>query len=110
MKNALESEYDCNVPGRLFLKLDSHLKIAGSVKARGGIYEVLKYAETLALENGRISSDESYEKFASPEMRAFLSQYTVQVGSTGNLGMSIGIMSAALGFSVIIHMSADAKA
>ncbi len=110
MKNALESEYACEIPGRLFLKLDSHLKIAGSVKARGGIYEVLKYAEKLALENGMISPEESYEKFASPEMRAFLSQYTVQVGSTGNLGMSIGIMSAALGFSVIIHMSADAKA
>lgn len=109
MQKELEKAYNCKIAGRLMLKKDSHLAIAGSVKARGGIYEVLKHAEDLALENGMITEEESYVKFAEDEMKNFLGQYTVQVGSTGNLGMSIGIMSAALGFHVIVHMSADAK-
>lgn len=109
MQKELEKTYECKIPGRLMLKKDSHLAIAGSVKARGGIYEVLKHAEDLAFEKGMITEEESYAKFAEDEMKKFLGQYTVQVGSTGNLGMSIGIMSAALGFHVIVHMSADAK-
>lgn len=96
--------------GKLYLKMDSHLAVAGSVKARGGFYEVLKHAEDLALANNKISLTDNYEKFDTDEMRQFFSQYTVQVGSTGNLGMSIGIMSAALGFRAIVHMSSDAKA
>ena len=109
MQQALAQASGGAIPGRLFLKKDSHLAIAGSVKARGGIYEVLLHAEKLALAGGKLTPGESYEKFDTPEMRAFLGQYTVQVGSTGNLGLSIGIMSAALGFRVVVHMSADAK-
>lgn len=109
MQQALEAEYCCTIPGRLMLKLDSHLAIAGSVKARGGIYEVLKHAEDLAIAAGKLTLEEDYAKLDSTEMRDFFGRYTVQVGSTGNLGISIGIMSAALGFRVKVHMSADAK-
>lgn len=109
MKSALEEKFGSSIPGRLFLKMDSHLAIAGSVKARGGIYEVLKHAEDLALASGRISEIDNYERFADDDMKEFFGQYTVQVGSTGNLGLSIGIMSAHLGFRVKVHMSADAK-
>ncbi len=81
----------------------------GAESTRGGIYEILKHAEALCLANGKITREEDYSKFSRPEIRDFLKQYTVQVGSTGNLGLSIGIISAALGFHVKIHMSADAK-
>lgn len=109
MQEHLNEKYGSGLLGRLLLKQDSHLAIAGSIKARGGIYEVLKHTEDLALEYGLLKEDDSYEKLADPSSREFFSGYTIQVGSTGNLGMSIGIMSAAIGYEVIVHMSADAK-
>ena len=110
LKARLNEKYGSGIQGNLLLKQDSHLAIAGSVKARGGIYEVLKHTEELALEHGLLSGcDDDYTKLATPEARAFFTQFTVQVGSTGNLGLSIGIMSAAVGYEVIVHMSADAK-
>lgn len=109
MKAALEARHGIAIPETLLLKQDSHLAIAGSVKARGGIYEVLKHTEELALRHGLITLTDDYAKLASPEARAFFSRFTVQVGSTGNLGLSIGIASAAVGYRVIVHMSADAR-
>lgn len=109
MKKALEDNYGVQICGKLLLKLDSHLPIAGSIKARGGIYEVLRHAEKLALKNNLIKESDDYSILASDKSKEFFGRYTVQVGSTGNLGLSIGIMSSRLGFNTIVHMSADAK-
>ena len=109
MKQCLNEKWKAELDGRLLLKMDSDLAVAGSVKARGGIYEILKHSEALLLSKGMLKEGESYEKLALPEFRKFFSQYSIHVGSTGNLGLSIGIISAALGYNVTVHMSMDAK-
>ena len=111
MKALLKEKYGADLgTGRLFLKRDSDLAVAGSVKARGGFHDVLKHTEDLALEAGIFTSREDDPmKLLQPEAIAFFKKHKVQVASTGNLGVSIGMMSAHLGYQAIVHMSADAK-
>lgn len=110
LKN-LEKKYSAekSFKGNLYLKLDSHLPVCGSIKARGGLYEVLVFAEQLAIKNNLIDPSKDYSQFAEDKFRELFEKYTVEVASTGNLGISVGVMGAALGFDTIVHMSNDAK-
>ena len=109
MKQQLNSFFQASITGGLYVKCDNDLPIAGSVKARGGIYEVLQHAEQMALAAGMIDASKDYSQFASERFHRFFNGYSIGVGSTGNLGLSIGIVGAKLGFRTTVYMSDDAK-
>ena len=95
--------------GRLFVKGDHALPVAGSVKARGGIFEVVMVAIKQARASGFLAPDDPVTRLASNEAHAFFSRRTIAVGSTGNLGLSVGIAAKSLGYNAVVHMSSDAK-
>ena len=98
--------------GRLWIKADHLLPVAGSIKARGGMHEVLELAERLAVQHGQIpkqAGPADYLALAEPAARALFARHQVAVGSTGNLGLAIGVAASALGFSAVVHMSLEAK-
>ncbi|GKV68494.1 putative D-serine dehydratase [Sporosarcina sp. NCCP-2716] len=109
MQATLASSARLEIPGMLLLKQDNALPVSGSIKARGGFHEVLRVAETLAGDRGLIDPSRSYVQFKDQPFKDLFASRKIAVGSTGNLGLSIGILSAEFGFDVTVHMSADAK-
>ena len=81
MQKELEKKYNVEIPGKLYLKMDSHLPVAGSIKARGGVYEVLKHAEELSMEAGLLKLEDDYSILADKKFKDFFSKYKIQVGT-----------------------------
>ncbi|MDO5667053.1 MAG: D-serine ammonia-lyase [Alcaligenaceae bacterium] len=94
--------------GSFWLKGDHALAVAGSVKARGGIHEVLELVDQLN-EKYFLMPNNSVIDLLSERSLEVLAKYKVTVGSTGNLGLSVGIIAAALGMQAVVHMSTEAK-
>lgn len=105
----LGDRYGKALPGKLWLKRDDLLPVSGSIKARGGIHEVLQVAERIVIDAGLMSATDDARVLDRPEVREVLSGHGIAVGSTGNLGLSIGIVASELGFNTTVHMSMDAR-
>lgn len=110
MRSAWNEKHDTALVGGLYLKADSELPISGSIKSRGGIYEVLKFAEHIAMTQGELEETDDYAILRSPEYKHLFAQYGVMVASTGNLALSVGIAASTFGFKTTVYMSRDAKA
>ncbi|WP_063124562.1 D-serine ammonia-lyase [Oenococcus oeni] len=97
-----------SVKGSLLIKRDDLMPVSGSIKSRGGIYEVLCFAEKIAIENGFDLKKDNYQDLRKDKYRKLFNQWRIEVASTGNLGLSVGLMASTLGFKARIHMSHDA--
>ncbi len=85
--------------GRVLVKADNALPVAGSIKARGGVYEVFLFAEALAIREGILGKQDDIRKLSEKDAKELFSKYTIAVGSTGNLGLSVGVAARAQGVS-----------
>jgi D-serine dehydratase len=93
----------------LLVKADHDLPMTGSVKARGGVYELLCRVEAVALAEGLVIRGEPLTPLLTPAAKALFSKHRIVVASTGNLGFSIGLVARAFGLEAEVHMSHDAK-
>ncbi|MCV3297182.1 MAG: D-serine ammonia-lyase [Oenococcus sp.] len=97
-----------SIPGHVLIKRDDLMPVSGSIKSRGGIYEVLVFAEKLAAKNGFNPNTDDYRDLAQERFKKIFGQWKIEVASTGNLGLSVGLMASTLGFQARVHMSHDA--
>lgn len=109
MQAAWERINHTDLQGQLYLKADSELPVSGSIKSRGGIYEVLKFAESVAMAHTDLTYMDDYRVLAQPAYRQLFANYGVIVASTGNLALSVGIAAATFGFKTTVYMSHDAR-
>ena len=91
----------------LLIKEDSKLAVCGSVKARGGLYETFVFAQKI---NNDWSLDaDNKTPLLDAIKEGLMEDYRVIVGSTGNLGLSVGLAASSMGMKSTVHMSKDAK-
>ena len=109
ISDVLLREENLHISGKLLLKRDDSLPVSGSVKARGGIYAVLKHTEDLLFAEKLLPPGDDYRLISKDPIKSFLNGKKLAVGSTGNLGLSIGIIGAALGFQTSVYMSREAR-
>lgn len=106
----VDQALNLQVKGKVYLKDDARLPVAGSIKARGGIHAVLCVIETILQREGISADITDYRALKKPKYRKLFQGYTTVVSSTGNLALSIGISSLAFGLNTVVFMSRDAKA
>lgn len=109
MADPLAKKFGKPIRGNLWLKRDDSLPVSGSVKARGGIYAVLKHTEDLLFSENLLTPDGDYRTISQDPIKSFLHGKKLAVGSTGNLGLSIGIIGAALGYQTSVYISREAR-